>query len=115
MGDQVRAKNCDIPNKRLCPSQRTSGLPGTTNYQYLGELEASRPSAEKVRFDMLKRVNGRRDKIKMVKELKRFGAEFKVSGPVLGGLGELMGGREEKRAEVLGRGGGGEEEVIVVE
>ncbi|KAK5721252.1 hypothetical protein LTR17_014714 [Elasticomyces elasticus] len=90
MGDQVRAKNSNIPTKELCPPQRTSALPGKTYYQYLSELEASRPSAEKVRFDMLKRLNDCRDKYASDEDLV-----------------ECMAGTEEKRGEILGRGRGG--------
>ncbi|KAK4903478.1 hypothetical protein LTR27_000409 [Elasticomyces elasticus] len=104
MGDQVRAKNGDMSNKKLPPPQLNSTC--KTSYQYLSELEASRPSAEKVRFDVLKRVNGCRDKVKMVEGLKRFGAEFKLSVPVPVDLVPLMANTEEERAEVLGRGGG---------
>ncbi|KAK5684102.1 hypothetical protein LTS10_003966 [Elasticomyces elasticus] len=109
MDNQVRAKDCDIPNKKLCPPQRTSALPGKTNYHYLSELEASRPSAEKARSDMRKRVNDCRDKVKMLEGLKRFGAEFKFSMAVPVDLVPLMANTEEKRDEILRRGRSGGE------
>ncbi|KAK3632747.1 hypothetical protein LTR56_007148 [Elasticomyces elasticus] len=114
MGDQVQAKICDMSNTKLPPPpQQNFASPSKTNYHYLSEMEASRPSAEKVRFDMLKRVNDYRDKVKMIEGLKRFGAEFKLSTPVPGDLVEVMAGREGKRDEILGmgRGDGGERKV----
>ncbi|KAK5725753.1 hypothetical protein LTR15_003943 [Elasticomyces elasticus] len=112
MDNQVRAKNGDMSKnaKLRPPPQHNSASPGKSDYQYLSEMEASRPSAERVRFDMLKRANDCRDKVKMIEGLKRFGAEFKLSTPVPGDLVGVMAGTEGKRAEILGRGRGGGEE-----
>ncbi|KAK5704039.1 hypothetical protein LTR97_003052 [Elasticomyces elasticus] len=116
MDNQVKANNGDqMSNTKLPPPppQLISASPGKSDYQYLSDMEASRPSAEKVRFDMLKRVNDCRDKVKMVEGLKRFGAEFKLNTPVPGDSVEVMAGKERKRAEILerGRGDGGERKI----